>query len=86
MVEDEFTKGGADVGVTFTVTNQGIGGPAPDLVLNGAATLGGGQMCIGRSDDASPDHPSLAINSTFTIVDPFEDLGPMPSTAPPGRA
>ena len=76
-VEGEFTKGG-QFGAHFAVTNQGIGGPAPDLVLDGPGTLGGGAMCVGRSDDASPDHPSMAINEVFTIADPLGDLSPSP--------
>ena len=75
VVEDEFTKGGE--GATFFVTNEGVGGPSPDLVLDGPGTLGAGQICI-VSDDSSPDHPSLAINATFRIVDPLGQLFSQP--------
>jgi hypothetical protein len=76
-VEGEFSKGG-EFGAHFSVTNQGITGPAPDLVLDGPATLSGGAMCVGRVGDGSPDHPSMTINATFTIVDPFGELAPSP--------
>src|SRR5687767_15104334 len=50
----------------FVVMNLDAG-PSADLILNGAATLSGGSMCIADTGDAHPDLPNLHINSTFTI-------------------
>ena len=52
----------------FSVTNNGTFGLSPDLVLNGAATLSGGSMCVADSGDGDPDLPNLHINNTFTIA------------------
>lgn len=64
-VNGAFSKGTDE---TFFVTNDGFGGKAPDLVLNGTGTHGGGQFCIQR-DSTDPDRPSLQINNTFSVVD-----------------
>ncbi len=51
----------------FSVTNNGTFGLSPDLVLNGAATLSGGSMCVADNGDGDPDLPNLHINNSFTI-------------------
>lgn len=70
-VEDSFVKDQVPGGAmsTFFVMNEGLGGKAPDLVLDGPATLEGGAICVGRGDDADPDQPSVVINDTFRITD-----------------
>ena len=65
-VNGAFSKGTDE---SFFVTNDGIGGKAPSLVLNGIGTHGGGQVCIARGDDSDPDRPALHVNNTFSVVD-----------------
>ena len=74
-----FSKSGTG---QFSVTNNGIFGPSPDLILNGAATLSGGSMCVADNGDGNPDLPNLYINSTFTIA-AGAPTSPFPCT--PGR-
>ena len=62
-VAGAFSKTGAG---QFSVTNSAAG-PSPDLILNGAATLTAGSMCVADTGDGHPDLPNLYINSTFTI-------------------
>jgi hypothetical protein len=64
-VAGTFTKGGDS---TFFVGNSAAG-TSPDLVLDGAATLNEGAMCVGTNNSSLTDNPSLQINDTFTIVD-----------------
>ena len=78
VVEDEFAKVADDTSPSFAVTNQAIGTAAPDLVLEGPSSMTSGQLCIARSDDASPDLPSMTIDDTFTFTDPGGTLGSMP--------
>jgi hypothetical protein len=82
VVEGDFSKG--TVG-TFAVTNHGGGGPAPDLILNGDGTFGGGSFCVGRDDDANPDEPNLNINGELRLVDeePNEHVMPFNCTSGP---
>jgi len=85
-----FTKTtGGQLHVTQSDTTQA----APDLVLDVDATIAGGTMCVGRSNDSSPDRPRLVVNRTLTIGPgaapaPFPCDGASPNlhvSAPSGR-
>ena len=77
-VSQAFTKTGDG---SFFVQNSAAGF-SPDLILNGAATLSEGSMCVARNNDSFPDQPSLQIKNAFTIADGVA-ASPFPCTSGP---
>jgi hypothetical protein len=78
-VSGAFSKTGAG---QLSITNNGTFGPSPEVILNGAATLSAGSMCVADNGDGNPDLPNLYINSTFTIP-PGASANPFPCTPGP---
>lgn len=74
-----FTKSGD---ANLSITNDASSGLSPEVILNGAATLNGGTMCVADTGDGNPDLPNLYINSTFTIA-AGASTGPFPCTPGP---